>query len=149
MADLLKHEGYMRAPGKKEREVDNFVLDEIGEYSTSDDEDSMPLPAVFSRASTMPRSRSTTSMRLLVTVEDQCLRQVSGSLSSTGMQSPMQASSRGMSRSFSVPNFETKQRSDYNRAMGEEIANSPKKAKVDQSHDMELMEQLLASLKHE
>jgi hypothetical protein len=60
-------------------------------------------------------------------------------------QQPSPSLGGGLRRSASMPSMQ-KSRSDYNRAVGEALANSPKKGAINTADDIAIMEKLLSEL---
>ncbi len=140
--------------------IDQNILDEIGVESTDSDseDDNMPVPSLYvpSRNSSLSRSKSVDSFEPSVQDDDSysgakfCAGNTVMPRSkrfATGIepQQPAQFLGVGMRRSASMPCFQ-KSRSDYNRAVGEALANSPKKAPVNTQNDLAIMEMLLSEL---
>ena len=134
--------------------LDQSILDEIGvESSDSDDDDTLPVPSIYSktRVPQMPRSKSFGCFTVAVKEEDG-FASVNPAFPSPKFQlidrepaesQPPQSTS--MRRSMSMSSLQ-KSRSDYNRAVGEALANSPKKQSGRTENDLAIMDQLLADL---
>ncbi len=147
--------------------IDQAILDEIGVESTDseiEEEDYLPVPSLYaksqSRNSSLSRSNSTGSFDTCessVQVDYNRYSGVNFGAGNTVMPSPKrlatgiesqksaQSPGSGMRRCISMPCIQ-KTQSDYNRAFGEALANSPKKAPVSTGEDLAIMEKLLSQL---
>jgi hypothetical protein len=130
--------------------IDQSILDEIGEASSDSDSDSLPPPAFFAAKSlSLSRSRSMGCLKVLSDVEDfeqnnTLLPSPKRFMLDSHLQEPP-SKKREMRRVVSMPCMENN-RCDYNRAMGSVIASSPKKPAIDIARDLSIMEELLADL---
>ncbi len=144
--------------------IDQKPLDSIGVESTDshhDDEDGLPPPSLYtqSRNSYLPRSKSIGSCDLMQSFvyDDNCCSGAQLCTGSTVMPRSKRFASEikplqpepsigiGMRRSVSMSCIE-KSRSDYNRAVGEVLADSLKKEIVSQGENMVIVEKLLSEL---
>jgi hypothetical protein len=145
---------------KRHSGIGQELLDEIGVESTDSesDNDNLPVPSIYakSRNSSLSRSKSMGSLGISVQ-DDDCYPDANFCSGTTvmpspkrfgagiGLQQPAQPLVEGMRRSASMPCMK-KSRSGYNRAIGEALANSPKKAPVSTKEDLAIMEMLLSGL---
>uniref|UniRef100_A0A7S0MIX0 Uncharacterized protein n=1 Tax=Cryptomonas curvata TaxID=233186 RepID=A0A7S0MIX0_9CRYP len=143
---------------KRHSLIDQNILDEIGVESTDSesDDDIMPVPSLYaqSRISTLSRSKSMGSFDTSAEDDYSGANFCSGTpvmpspkRFATGIepQQPAQSLDGGMRRSASMPCMKIS-RSDYNRAVGDALANSPKKAPVNTDDDLAILEKLLNGL---
>ena len=144
---------------KRHSDIDQKILDEIGVESTDSDSDTdnLPVPSLYAQSRSSNLSRSKSMVIFCTSVqEDDCYSDANCSGTSvmpspkrfaTGIepQQPAQSPGGGMRRSASMPCMQ-KSRCNYNRAVGEALANSPKKAPVNTENDLAIMEQLLSGL---
>jgi hypothetical protein len=150
---------------KRHSEIDQVILDEIGVESTDseiEEDDVIAVPSLYaksqSRNSSLSRSKSIGNFVTCVSsVQDfdccsaylcaETTVMPSPKRFATGIepQQPAHSLGGGMRRSVSMP-FIQKTRSDYNRAVGNALANSPKKAPVTTAEDLAIMEKLLSEL---
>jgi hypothetical protein len=140
--------------------IDQAILDDIGvESSDSEgaDDDYLPVPSLYTQKRNSLKTRSKSMGCFNTFVQDEfhlngqfCERNVvmpSPKRFATGIEPQQVAPSlgSGLSRSVSMPRIE-KSRSGYNRAVGEAIANSPKKGAMNTSEDLAMIEKLLSDV---
>ena len=149
-----------------EKELDQSILDEIGCESTDSDDswDTLPAPSLYSKplGSILSRSKSFGSLHVSVR-DEECFESVNSMTTQNpkstqrvvfddnparlglAEQGSQPSSLTTLRRSVSLSSLQTS-RSDYNRAVGEAIANSPKKGAGSLEQDLAVMEQLLSEL---
>ena len=148
--------------------IDQNILDEIGANlkptdSDSEENDVLPVPLFYaqsqSRNSLLSRSKSIGSFDTSESSvhDEDCYSGAKSCAGTTLMliskrfatgiepQQTAQSLDGGMRRSASMPCVQ-KTRSDYNRVVGEALANSPKKAPVNTAEEMAFIEKLLSEL---
>ena len=141
------------SPGNK-RVVDQSIIDAIG-TETSDSEndcDALPVPSLFKPrggSAGLLRSRSLGCLTLVVQGGN-FIDRVDPYFQSSTIVVDHKAQSQpvsgtGMTRSASMSSFQ-KSRSEYNRAVGESLSNSPKKLAGCTEHDIALIDHLMSDL---
>jgi hypothetical protein len=164
------HDSEDRKSGSKgNSEIDQTIVDEIGVESTDSEsglDEVLPAPSLYTqsqaRDSSLSRSKSIGSLLSFGTCESSvqdfdCYSGAKFCAGTTVMFSPKRFATGiestqpesllggGLRRSSSMSCIQ-KTRSDYNRAVGEALANSPKKATINTAEDMAFIEKILSEL---
>ncbi len=141
---------------KENAEIDQAILDEIGDESSDSEcanDDHMPVPSLFlrTRSSFLPRSKSMGHFDTLAndhncgTDKESYGGSPNGFAAAIERQQPAKSLGRGLRRPASMSQIKIA-RADYNRAVGEALANSPKKGIINTAEDIAMLEKLLSEL---